>query len=80
MHSRFFLDDLSQLQWGVIGDYLAVDYPIDEDDIFIMLPHEYDIALAHENVKEIRVQRVVKYPDGNPVFYFTNVALVDPDE
>jgi hypothetical protein len=80
MHSRFFLDDLNQLQWGVIGDYLAVDYPIDEDDIFIMLPHEYDMAQAHEKVEEIRVQRIVKYPDGNPGFYFANVALVERNE
>jgi hypothetical protein len=80
MHMRFFMDDLRQLRWGVIGDYLAVDYPIDEEDIFIMLPHEYDMALASDQVKEIRVQSIVYYPDGNPGFYFANVDLVENDE
>lgn len=80
MHMRFFMDDLRQLRWGVIGDYLAVDYPIDEEDIFIMIPHEYDIALASDQVKDIRVRSIVYYPDGNPGFYFVNVELVENNE
>lgn len=80
MLSRFFLDDLKQLQWGVISDYLAVDYSIEEDDLFIMLPHEYDMALTSGKVEEIRVQQIVNYPDGNPGFYFTNVYLVEGAE
>jgi hypothetical protein len=80
MLSRFFMDDLRQLQWGVISDYLAIDFPIDADDIFIMLPHEYDMVLRSEKVKEIRVQRIVNFPDGNPGFYFTNVDLLDSTE
>jgi hypothetical protein len=80
MLARFFLEDLEQLQWGVIGDYLTVDYPIDADDIFIMLPDEYKMALASENIEDIQVIRTINYPDGNPGFYFTNVELGERDK
>jgi hypothetical protein len=80
MLARFFLEDLEQLQWGVIGDYLTVDYPIDADDIFIMLPDEYKMALVSEKIEDIQVIRTINYPDGNPGFYFTNVELGERDK
>jgi hypothetical protein len=74
------MDDLRQLRWGVIGDYLAVEYPIDENDIFMMLPHEYDMALVSDQVEDIRVQHIVYYPDETPGFYFATVEIVENDD
>lgn len=78
MLARFFLDDLEPLWWGVITEYLDQDEPFDPDDIFVMLAHEYQQALEHQAVREIRIQRVIYYPDGSPGFYFAQVELADP--
>jgi hypothetical protein len=78
MLARFFLDDLEPLWWGVINDFLAEDYPIDETDLFVMLPNEYVQARANEKVANIDVEKIIYYPDGNPGFYFGTVQLVEP--
>ena len=78
--ARFFLDDLEPLWWGVITEFLEQDYPFNPDDLFVMLPHEYEQALAHKAVREIHVEKILYYPDGRPGFYFGEVDLAEPAE
>jgi hypothetical protein len=78
MLARFFLDDLDPLWWGVITDFLSEGYPIDETDLFVMLPNEYAQARQNEHVANIDIEKIIYYPDGNPGFYFATVQLLEP--
>jgi hypothetical protein len=70
---RFFLEDPVPVVWGVVDDYLEFDYPLDEAAVYVMLPDEYERALASPRLARIEVERMILFPNGEPGFYFTKI-------
>lgn len=71
--TRFFLDDSTPIEMGNIDGYLVRRLPLDENDLFIMTPQEYRTAAADEKFTDLRVEKIVPYPDGTPGFYFARL-------
>jgi len=44
---------------------------------FIMFPQEYDPVKANHKFTDVRVERIIPYPDGSPGFYFVHLRYVD---
>jgi len=75
--ARFFLDDPSLIQIGSIRGHITQKLPLDDNTLFIMTPQEYDIVTESAKLKDIRVETIIPYPDGNPGFYFVRLRYVD---
>lgn len=43
----------------------------------LMSPQEYDLAKANHKFTDVRVEKIIPYPDGNPGFYFVRLRYVD---
>lgn len=76
--ARFFLGDPSPIQIASVRGHLVQKLPLDHDTLFVITPQEYD-ALIKETakIKDIRVEQILPYPDGNPGFYFVRLSYAD---
>jgi 4-amino-4-deoxy-L-arabinose transferase-like glycosyltransferase len=75
----FFLDGdrRTKVQISGIDDYLTEKREISENDLFVLTQPEYQKAAESSKLKEIDVDRVISYPDGNPGFYFVHLEYVE---
>lgn len=71
--ARFFLRDPESIQIGSIRGHITQKLPLDDNTLFIMTPHEYDLLNESEKLEVVKVERIVPYPDGNPGFYFVRL-------
>ena len=74
---RFFVDDFSSFQIASVQGYILQKLPLDNNTLFIMTPQEYDIARTSPRLTNIKVERIVPYPDGAPGFYFVRLRYAD---
>lgn len=77
MLARFFMDDLTPLRWGVLGEILAQDLPIREEDTFMLLPEDYAQVVASDRIDGLTITSIIRYPDGQPGFWFAQVVPVN---
>jgi hypothetical protein len=75
--ARFFLPDPLPLQMGSIDGHLFERLPLDENTLFVMIPEEYAQAQASGKFADIRVEKMLPYPDGRPGFYFVRLRYAD---
>ncbi len=75
--ARFFLPEPLPIKMGSIEGYLFQRLPLDESMLLIMIPDEYQEALASEKLTDIRLEKTLPYPDGRPGFYFVRMRYVD---
>ncbi|MCC6498821.1 MAG: glycosyltransferase family 39 protein [Anaerolineales bacterium] len=75
--NRFFLGVPPWLKSGNIEGYLQRKRPLDENTLFIMLPDEYATTLASPKFTDVRVEQIVRNPDGTPAFYFVRLRYAE---
>lgn len=75
--TRFFLNSPSPIELGSIQGYIIQKFPLDDDTLFVMLPEEYALAVSSSKLKDVRVERILPYPDGSPGFHFVRLRYVD---
>jgi hypothetical protein len=73
---RFFLPDGFPMRTGTVLEYLQNYIPIQPQDVFIMTSEEYGVAETSGKFSEIRVEKILNYPNGQPGFYFTRLTYV----
>ena len=76
--ARFFLGNPTpiQIQIGSVRGHITQKLPLDDNTLFIMTPEEYDIVMESTKLKDVRVETIIPYPDGNPGFYFVRLRYV----
>jgi hypothetical protein len=76
---RFFLsqEDQSRVQMRTVDDFMQQRNDLTPDMLFIMMPEEYQKAVASGKFKSVNVEKVIPYPDGSPGFYFARLAYAD---
>jgi 4-amino-4-deoxy-L-arabinose transferase-like glycosyltransferase len=75
--ARFFLSDPLPVAMGAVDGFMKEKLPLNADMTFVMLPAEYDRATRSGKFSSIRVEDVIRYPDGRPGFYFVKLAYAD---
>jgi 4-amino-4-deoxy-L-arabinose transferase-like glycosyltransferase len=75
--ARFFLDDPLPIEMGSIDGHLFQRLPLDENTLFVMTPEEYQMALESGKFTNIRVEKTLPYPNGEPGFYFVRLQYVE---
>ncbi len=75
--ARFFLPDGLRYEMGSIAGHMFQKLPLDDQTLFVMIPQEYQDAQASGKFTDIRVEKTLPYPDGQPGFYFVRLRYVD---
>ncbi len=75
--ARFFLPDPLPIQMGSIEGHLTQHLPLDDDTLFVLIPDEYQKAISSDKFTDIRLDRTLLYPNGQPGFYFARMRYVD---
>jgi len=75
--ARFFLKDPLPIEFGSIIGYTVKKFPLDDNTVFVMLPDEYIFASNNSKLKDIRIERIMPYPDGASGFIFARLRYVE---
>lgn len=74
--ARFFFPDPLPFELGSAQGYYSVAKPLEENQLFVMIPEEFD-SLPLNHFKEVKVEKTLPYPDGQPGFYFVRLQYAD---
>ena len=74
--ARFFLSDPLPIQMGSIEGHLFEVLPLDDQTVFVMTPDEYKLAVDSGKFTDIRVDKVLPYPNAEPGFYFVRLKYI----
>lgn len=75
--ARFFLPDPMPIQIGSVDGHLNQHLPLDDNSLFITTPDEYRKIFESEKFANVRVEKTIPYPNGEPGFYFVRLRYVD---
>ena len=64
------------LNWAARKGIILWPDPWIENQLFIMIPEEFD-RLPLNYFKEVKVEKTLPYPDGQPGFYFVRLQYAD---
>jgi hypothetical protein len=73
----FFLPEGFPMSVKTIREYIQNYVAIGEEDVFVMTPEEYQLALSSGRFVDVPVIKTLYYPDGTPGFYFTQPRYID---
>jgi hypothetical protein len=75
--AQFFLDYPMPFEIASVEGHIVQPMPLDDNTVFVMTPSEYQLASSSEKLTDLRVDKVVPYPDGTPGFYFVRLRYVE---
>ncbi len=77
--ARFFFNDPLPFALGGIEGWLHDIMPLDDQTVFVMIQHEYDLVVESGKFQDIQIEQdwTVHYPNGEPGFYFIRLAYSD---
>lgn len=75
----FFEDPLQQARVRIrtVDEFLFQRTELDPSNIFVMMPAEYEQAVASQKFKPISVDTTLFYPDGSTAFYVARLEYAD---
>jgi 4-amino-4-deoxy-L-arabinose transferase-like glycosyltransferase len=74
---RFFLPDDAPVDVGNADGYIAEKLPLDDHLLFVLTASEYEAVRASPKFTDVRVEKLIPYPDGTPGFYFIRMRYSD---
>jgi 4-amino-4-deoxy-L-arabinose transferase-like glycosyltransferase len=69
----FFAPDEYRIRMVNIDAYKFRQLPLDDDTLLVMTPDEYARTINDPKFSDIRVERTLLYPNGQPGFYFVRL-------
>jgi hypothetical protein len=73
----FFLPAHLPVRMGSVDGHIFQYLPLEEQTVFVMIPREYDRVLESGKFSNIRLERTLYYPNGEPGFYFVGLNYVE---
>lgn len=74
---RFYFQDPAPFEVGSIEGYLNVKLPLTDQTLFIMIPEEYHQISNNGKFTDVRVEKTLPSPNGQPGFYFVRLRYSD---
>lgn len=68
--ARFFMRDPLPFHMGSVLGHVDNYLPLDENNLFVMIPDEYDQVVKSGKFASVDVKKTILHPDGKPGFYF----------
>jgi hypothetical protein len=78
--ARFTLGDPLPVTMESIYGYMDEPKDLSPEQVFVMIPEEYQTALESDKFTGMEVLRTLPYPNGKPGFYFVHLRYVDDIE
>ena len=75
--ARFFVRDPLPFQMGSVEGYINDYQPLDDNNLFVMIPDEYEKVVKSGKFSLIDVEKTIPYPDGKPGFYFVRLRYTE---
>ncbi|MBA4376560.1 MAG: hypothetical protein C0401_10375 [Anaerolinea sp.] len=75
--ARFFFDDPLPFEMGSLDGFLYEKREISEDQVFILIPEEMELARTSGKFKNIQELDILPYPNGDPGFYIVTLQYAD---
>ncbi|MCE5209489.1 MAG: glycosyltransferase family 39 protein [Chloroflexi bacterium] len=75
--ARFFFYPTPPFQMGSIAGYFNEKKALDDQTLFVMIPSEYKLMLESGKFTDIRVEKIIEYPNGEPGFLFVRLRYID---
>lgn len=74
---RFFLPDSAPVSTANTDRYTTEQLPLTDKIILVLTASEYERARADPKLTDVRVEKMIPYPDGSPGFYFIRMRYSD---
>lgn len=71
--ARFFVRDPLPFHMGSVLGHVDNYLPLDENNLFVMIPDEYDQVVKSGKFASVDVKKTILHPDGKPGFYFVQL-------
>lgn len=71
--AQFFFEDALPFRMESIDGYFDRKVPLDHNRVFIMIPEEYERVIQSPKFRNIKVDQILEYPNGQPGFYFVRL-------
>jgi hypothetical protein len=75
--AQFFLPEGIPVRLGSIEGYLFQHLPLGEQIVFVMIPSEFEKMQASGKFQQVKIEKILPYPNGKPGFYFVRLHYVD---
>jgi len=75
--ASFFLPRGSTVRLGSVEGHLYQHLPLNDNMVFVVIPNEMEKVLSSGKFKDVQVDEVLNYPNGEPGFYFVRLKYVD---
>jgi hypothetical protein len=75
--AQFFLPSDTKVTLGSVEGHLFKHLPLSDQAVFVMMPIELDKVRTSGKFKDIQVDEVLDYPNGQPGFYFVRLKYAD---
>lgn len=71
--ARFFYKEFPPFEIASVAGHITAKLPLDDNTVFVMIPAEYEAAVQEPKFTDLRVEKIVPYPNGQPGFYFVRL-------
>ncbi|MBI9043160.1 MAG: glycosyltransferase family 39 protein [Anaerolineaceae bacterium] len=75
--ARFFFEEPLPFEMGSVEGFLYDKQELDDHTLFIMIPEEFDQIKESHKFKDIKIEEVLKHPNGEVGFYFVRLKYVN---
>ncbi len=70
---RFFIPDDLNVRMGNVTGFLEEMGDLNSQLLFVLPEPEYNDIVGNEKIDNIRIEKIINYPDGRPGFYFVRM-------
>jgi len=74
---QFFAPEEEAIRIGTTEQFLDEALPELDQAAFVLMPSEYQDVISSGKFKDISIDRILPYPDGQPGFYFVRLTYAD---
>jgi 4-amino-4-deoxy-L-arabinose transferase-like glycosyltransferase len=75
--AEFFLPPGAPVRLGSVDGHIFQHLALDDNLVFVMLQTEMDKVFTSGKFKNVHVDKIIPYPNGQPGFYFAHLQYVD---
>ncbi len=70
---RFFLPNEPRVRTGIIDAFNRTRFDLNDNMLFVIPHDEYGVLVDNPKFTNIRVEKIIKYPDGTDGFFFVRL-------
>lgn len=74
--AEFFLPNDAPVKLGSVEGHVFQHLMLDDSMVFVVMPAELEKVLTSDKFTDVRIEKTIEYPNGEPGFYFIRLRYV----